>query len=62
MKNVNVILLYFKLMKELCDIIMALIEYIPWLVVAYSVHVVCKNKPSKMFISFMDKLKIETTK
>lgn len=49
-------------MKELCDIIMALIEYIPWLVVAYSVHVVCKNKPSKMFISFMDKLKIETTK
>lgn len=32
-------------MKELYDIIMALIPYIPWLVGAYAVRAIYKHKP-----------------
>ncbi len=49
-------------MKELYDIIMELIPYIPWLVSAYIVHVVYKNKSKYSEVICGKFFKIKTRK
>ena len=49
-------------MKELYDIIMEVIPYIPWFVVAYIVHNVCKSKSKYSEVICGKILKIKTRK
>lgn len=45
-------------MQEILDIIMALIEQVPWFVIAYIVYKVYNNKPKHTSISIPDKVTI----
>jgi len=45
-------------MQEVLDIIMALIEQIPWFSSLFIVYTVYKNKPKKTSISISDKVNI----
>ena len=42
-------------MDRIPDIILALIDKIPWFAVVYSVHKVYENKPKHTSMSFADK-------
>lgn len=45
-------------MQEIFDIIMALIEQIPWFAIVYIVYKVYSSKPKKTSISIPDKVTI----
>ncbi len=47
-------------MQNFLDIILALIDKIPWFVMMYTVRAVCISKPKKTSIKFEDKFSVES--
>lgn len=45
-------------MERIPDIILALIDQIPWFAIVYTVHKIYTNKPKKTSISIPDKFTI----
>lgn len=45
-------------MAELLGILQAIIDHIPWFVIAYVVHMAYSNKPRRISINFSDKFTI----
>lgn len=47
-------------MERIPDIILALIDQMPWIALMYSVHRVYENKPKHTVLSLADKFSLES--